>query len=90
MFSLYKIMCYILHSGKKTIPLHVMTAYNVCEKCKSRETITSINHIGVSVSYRLIWKSRSELVQYTLHQCERLYIPLYPVTFPKKCLHWGI
>lgn len=58
-FSLYKIMYCILHSDRKKVPLHVMTAHDVYNKCKSRDPITTLNHIGVSVSYRQIWKSKS-------------------------------
>ena len=38
--SLYQIIYYILHAGKKKTPLHMMTAHAIYDKCKSRELIT--------------------------------------------------
>ena len=39
--SLYQIMFYILHNGRKKTPLHTMTGHNVYDRSKSRELITT-------------------------------------------------
>ena len=38
--SLYQIIYYILHAGKKKTPLHMTTAHAIYDKCKGRELIT--------------------------------------------------
>ena len=45
--SLYQMVYYILHNGKKKTPLHVMMEHHIYEKCKSREVITSLNRVGL-------------------------------------------
>ena len=59
-----------------------MTAHAVYDKCKSRELITTFNHIGVCVSYRQVQKTKSDLAQYTLMQCEKILVPI-PSHFSK-------
>ena len=41
--SLYQIMYYIWHNGRKNTPLHVITGPSVYDRCKSREIITTLN-----------------------------------------------
>ena len=64
--SLCQIIFYILHAKKKKTPLHMMTAHDIYDKCKSKELITTFNHIGICVSYRQVQKAKSNLAQYTL------------------------
>ena len=52
LMSLYLIIYYILHAGKKKTPLHTMTAHAIYDICKSRELITTLNHTGVCISDR--------------------------------------
>ena len=59
-----------------------MTAHAIYDKCKSREPITTFNHIGACVSYRQVQKAKSELAQYTLMQCEKVLVPI-PSNFYK-------
>ena len=44
--------------------------------CKSRELITALNRIGTCVSYNEIKRTRSSLAQYTLHQSEKVGVPI--------------
>ena len=46
-------MYYTVHNGRKKTLLHLMVAHNVYHKYKSRELITSLNHILASVSYEI-------------------------------------
>ena len=64
--SLCQIIFYILHAKKKKTPLHMITAHDIYDKCKSKELITTFNHIGICVSYRQVQKAKSNLAQYTL------------------------
>ena len=64
-------------------PLHLMTSHCIYDKCKSRELITSLNHIGVCVSYNEIQRSRKLLAQYSFAQGEKVGIPL-PSHFSAK------
>ena len=50
--SIFQILYYNIHRGKKNTPLHIMNAAEIYEKCKSRELITSFNRCGVCVSYK--------------------------------------
>ena len=54
LMSLYQMMYFILHNGKKDTPLHIMTAHSIWEKCKSKELITTFNHLGVCRSYKIL------------------------------------
>ena len=60
----------------------MMTADTIYDKCKSKELISTFNHIGVSVSYRQVQKAKSDLAQYTLMQCEKVLVTI-PSHFSK-------
>lgn len=49
--TLFQIIYYIFHNGLKKTPLHVCTAQAIHETCKSKTLITSLNHIGLCISY---------------------------------------
>ena len=49
--SLFQKLYYDVHRGRRKTPLQVMLAHNVYDKCKSEELITSLNHLGFSISY---------------------------------------
>ena len=74
--SLYQMMFYILHDGKEKTPLHLMVSHNIYEKCKSREVITSLNKVGVCVSYNEILRARDDLAKYTIARSMDCHIPL--------------
>ena len=40
--------------------------HDIYDKCKSKELITTFNHIVICVSYRQVQKAKSDLAQYTL------------------------
>ena len=42
---------YDLHGRKEKTPLPLFIGHSVYEKCKSKEVLTSLNKVGVSVSY---------------------------------------
>lgn len=48
--SLYRMMVFTLHDGRKRTPLHMLTGISVHSICKSASLITSLNRIGVSMS----------------------------------------
>ena len=82
LMSLYQIIYYILYAEKKKIPLHMMTAHAICDKCKSRKPVTTFNHIGVCVSYRQVQKAKDDFAKYTLMHCEKVLVPI-PSHFSK-------
>ena len=69
--ALHQIISYILHAGKRKNPLHVTTAHDIYDKCKSRELITTYSHTGICVSYRQVQKAKRDLAQYTLTRSEQ-------------------
>ena len=58
--ALYQIMYYNVHNDRRKTPLHLMAAHNIYDKCKSRELITSLNRIGVCISYNEIQREREK------------------------------
>jgi hypothetical protein len=74
--SLFQMMYYIIHNGRKKTPLHVMTAHHIYDKCKSRELITSLNRTGVCISYNEIQRARSNLAYYAYLSSEKSDVPL--------------
>ena len=56
--ALYQIMYYNIQNGRRRTPLHLMAAHNIYDKFKSRELITSINRIGVCISYNEIQREK--------------------------------
>ena len=74
--SLYQIMYYILHNGRKNTPLHIMTGHNVYDTCKSRELITTLNRVGVSTSYNEVRRARSNLANFCFTSSENSNVPI--------------
>ena len=60
--ALYQIMYYNIHNGQCRMPLHVMVAHNIYDKCKSQELITSLNRTRVCISYNEIQRERKSEV----------------------------
>lgn len=83
MNSLFQIMFYQIHRGKKKTPLHMMTGHALYDKCKSKELITSMNRIGVSTSYNDVVRSRDLLAAYAVKSGESTSVPI-PSHFSKK------
>ena len=74
--SLYQMMFYSIHKGRNKTPLHVMTGHNIYDKCKSRELRTSLNRIGVCVSYNEIQRARTSLALYSFIQSKKENVPI--------------
>ena len=74
--SLYQMVYYIFHNGKKKTPLHVMMGHHIYDKCKSREVITSLNRVGVSTSYNEVRRARSNLANYCFEKSEENSVPI--------------
>ena len=81
--ALYQIMYYNIHKGWCRLPLRLMVAHNIYDKCKSQELITSLNQIGVCISYNEIQKKRKSLAHYTFKQGEDWGVPI-PSHFAKE------
>ena len=69
-------MYYNIHNGRRRTPLHLMAAHNIYDKFKSRELITSLNRIGVCISYNEIQRERKSLAHYTFKQGEDWGVPI--------------
>ena len=68
--ALYQIMYYNVHNGRRRTPLHLIAAHNIYDKCKSQKLITSLNQIGVCISYNEIQRERKSLAHYTFIEGE--------------------
>ena len=53
--------------GCRKTPLHVMIGQGTYRKTRSRELLTNINNVGVSISYCEARRLRNLLCNYTLH-----------------------
>ena len=60
-----------------------MAAFNIYDKCKSPELITSLNRIGVCISYNEIQRESKSLAHYTFKQGEDWGVPI-PSHFVKE------
>ena len=80
--SLYQILYCNLHGGKEKTPLHLFTGHSVYKKCKSREVLTSLNKVGVTVSYNEVQRARNDLARFTYFQSKNDGVPI-PSHFSK-------
>ena len=74
--SLFQTLFYVVNNGDKRAPLPIMLAHTVYEKCKSRELLTTLNHLGYSVSYQTNRRDRNKLAAYTLKKSANDKMPL--------------
>ena len=74
--SIFQVLFYNMHKGKKQTPLHIMTAAEIYEKCKSRELITSFNRSGLCISYNAMKRHRQNLAKYAVHRSQPSGIPV--------------
>ena len=51
MMSLYQIIHFIIHNGRKMTPLHILNAEAIHQTCRSTALITSFNHFSLCTSY---------------------------------------
>lgn len=75
--SIFQILYYQVHKGKKNTPLHILNEAEIYDKCKSKEVITSFNRYGGSVSYNSMKGHREALAKYAVHRSEHSGILLH-------------
>ena len=80
--SLYQILYYNSHDRKEKTQLHLFIAHIGYEKCKSREVLTSLNKVGVSVGYNEVQKARNDLACFTYFRSKNAGFPI-PSHFSK-------
>ena len=64
--SLFQILYYHIHKGRKKTPLHLINAHAIYERCKSRELITAFNKQSVCVSYKVMKQEINDLAKYSI------------------------
>ena len=74
--SLFQVMHYMVNNGKRKPPLPVKISHTIYNKCKSREIITSLNNLGLAISYNELRKCRNNLGTNALNQDAEGLIPL--------------
>ena len=74
--SLFQILYYNLHNGRKTNAFHLMNSVEIYDKCKSRELITSFNKSGLCVSDASMKKHRNNLAKLAVLQGTNTGVPL--------------
>ena len=74
--SLFQILYYHVTKGRKKIPLHVMNAHAIYERCRSRELTTSFNRQSICISYKVMKKLRKNLAIDTVLQNSECHVPL--------------
>ena len=65
-YSIYQMILYTVNEGKTKTPLHVMTGHSIYTRCRSRSTITTLNKIGVSISYDEVRRGQALLASYAI------------------------
>ena len=81
--SLFQLIYYNIHNGKKKTPLHKMNSSGIYEKCKSRELLTSFNRLGLCTSYKETKLHRNSLAKLAISRSNDTGIPL-PTHFSKS------
>ena len=70
--SMFQMMYYILHNGRKRTPLHIMNSEAIYDhdQCKSASLITSYNHLGMCISYNKLMRFQSDMASYIVEASE--------------------
>ena len=74
--SLFQLIYYNIHNGKKETPLHIMNSSAIYKKCKSRELLTSFNRLGLCTSYKETKRHRNNLAKLAISSSNDIDIPL--------------
>lgn len=61
LLSVYQIIFYILHNGKKRTPLHMMNSESIFSVSRSKTLISSLNRFGLAISYDEILRYHSDM-----------------------------
>ena len=74
-----------IFQGTKT---RLIISFGQCHygKSRSREVLTTTNHMGVSCSYNDVMRSRKLLVAYTVSKSDKDGVPI-PSNYYQKCMH---
>ncbi len=64
--SLYQILYFLLHNGRRRTPLHMMGAEAIHSACKSKTLITSFNHFGLTMSYDELMRYHNDMASYVV------------------------
>ena len=84
--SLFQLIYYNIHNGKKKTPLHIMNSSAIYEKCKSRELLASFNRLGLCTSYKKTKLHRNNLAKLAISRSSDTGIPL-ATHFSKKSVY---
>ena len=76
--TLFQIIYYIFHNGQKKTPIHVCTAQVIHETCKSKTLITSLNHIGLCISYDSLQRMNYFFAARAVSLSENNRVPISP------------
>lgn len=73
--SLFQIMYYVLHGGRKRTPLHIMNAQAIYDICKSATLITNFNRFGLCTSYDELARFHNDMAMFIVASDEEQLIP---------------
>lgn len=73
--SMYQVMYFIKQSGMKKTPLHTLISLFVYNTTKSKNIISTLNRLGLAISYDEVLRIRTRLALYTIKFSES-YVPL--------------
>ena len=75
--SLFQLIYYNIHNGKKKLPLHIMSSSAIYEKCKSREPLTFFNRLGLCTSYKEAKLHRNNLTKLAISKSYDTVMQVY-------------
>ena len=84
--TVFQMVYYMVHDGNKKKPLHVSTAQAIHETCRSKVLITSLNHLGIAVSYDTVERQDHQLATRIITLAEGHLIPIPPIIIKGKPL----
>ena len=68
--ALFQIMYFLKYKGPQKTPLHILLGLFIHQTTRSKSAITTLNHLGLSISYDHILRIRTCLACYTEMSCE--------------------
>jgi len=73
--SLFQILYFIVHSGRRRTPLHILCAEGIHATCKSKTLISELNHLGICVSYDEVLRYQNDLAELVCEAGEEVPLP---------------
>ncbi len=73
--SLYQLVYFMVHSGRKRTPLHILNAEAIHHASRNSQLVTSFHRLGIAMGYDELLRYHNDLASYTV-ECSKDHVPL--------------